>query len=1242
MASLALGVAGAIIGNMLLPGIGGSIGFALGSALGSALDPQKIKGPTLNDLKVQGTSYGTPIPIVYGSIRIAGCCVLWKSDLTPHEHKSGGKGGPQTTTTTYSCSFAIQLCQGPIDHVQRVWADNRLVYENGGGLSFVTYLGSEDQLPDPTGEALLGVGNVPAHRGTAYVSFADLDLTDYGNRIPNFTFEVVKKGSASGGLTLIEHNYTDGHFFDYAASDHIAITYWPMSGGNVRVRLTARVGTYFTSETAGDWYEFDRESLTLTTTGATRDSFPTWYGIENDPVACSPNATHWLIYPIGNYIDAGGNSIPLWAYPKSPIGTTATLPAIFSSIVQLVGCGPPGSGGNIPYAAGVPSNRYVIGAALTQDGKSLFLFCGPNEGWTGNPYTMTEWYEIRGDVVVRQGTVSPPQNFHSLGFGNCDAQTTQDYNTCQFENNRKYCWQFHSVGTGSPENLTLAGGGRMRLFEIDSANNFALIPFPGSYPYNGDTAGGSASLGDDSPQSLYNASIFVIQDGYCGVISGDNMGVFTRFVGGGDVTLLSEIVTDLSERAGLDTGQIEVSELTDIVHGYVIARQSDVRSALVPLQTAYFFDAVESGELIKFPKRGKEPVVTIIDDELAAHEDKSESPPLLTFVRAKEVDLPRRITTTYFDQDAAYQNGAQIAQRMVTQSLSEMSVELPIAMTSSGAKQIADRLLWSAWYERDSFTFTTARKYCYLEPTDAIIAHGRSLRISTREEQPNGIIKWTGVQTIGAVFTQEAGGVDGGGQAGPGGQPPLVLPQDTDLELLDIAYIADPTRQNVYWAAMAGASRSSWRGAALYRAKDAINYDDISESHTADIIGSADTVLGEFLGGNVFDEVNSVEVTIGAGGGELSSTTRAAILDGANEFVLGSEILQARDAVLVSESTYQLTGFLRGRRGTEWAMATHVAGERFVVLPTENELSYATSDIGLTRQYKAVTFGNTLASAVAQNKTLRGVSMTPYSPVFPSAGINAAGDWILQWVRRARVNGAWLNFTDVPLDEPSEQYRVTLWTDLSYLTVAADIDCTVPTTTVTAAQQTAIFGSPQSELFWSVAQIGRLGPGYDTLGRAPTLATPPPSMLPTPPTLPPSGAVYLGDLHFDGSQTNSDGVSGDVVAYAQIAIPNPLPAGWDGHQTYVSIFESGSGTYAKRMWLSRGPFDYSGVYPAYGEGNGSANIYMMFNADSAYTVNVKAGEVWYLTIKNELPDGTPSCPSGANGNFAVRMYPPSL
>ena len=99
------------------------------------------------------------------------------------------------------------------------------------------YPGDEAQTADPFIAAKMGGANTPAHRGTAYVVLEELDLTPFGNRLPQISFEVfrpladpdtaeglvravtlipasgefayatvpVKKSSGSGGATVAEN-----------------------------------------------------------------------------------------------------------------------------------------------------------------------------------------------------------------------------------------------------------------------------------------------------------------------------------------------------------------------------------------------------------------------------------------------------------------------------------------------------------------------------------------------------------------------------------------------------------------------------------------------------------------------------------------------------------------------------------------------------------------------------------------------------------------------------------------------------------------------------------------------------------------------------------------------------------------------------------------------------------------------------------------------------------------------------
>lgn len=219
MASVVLGFAGqavgAAIGGPLGAKIGGYIGSTLGSMIDNKLFPQKAEGPRLDDLTVSASSYGRPIALLFGpENRIAGN-IIWSTGLieTAKKTKSGGKGGPTVVTTeyTYRASLAILLAEGVLDGVSKVWANNKLIYDAGGpvegGALFGAlrfYPGTLTQNPDPTIEAELGVGMTPAYRGSCYVVFEDLQLADFGNRIPNLEFLVIAQTETSVGAVVEE------------------------------------------------------------------------------------------------------------------------------------------------------------------------------------------------------------------------------------------------------------------------------------------------------------------------------------------------------------------------------------------------------------------------------------------------------------------------------------------------------------------------------------------------------------------------------------------------------------------------------------------------------------------------------------------------------------------------------------------------------------------------------------------------------------------------------------------------------------------------------------------------------------------------------------------------------------------------------------------------------------------------------------------------------------------------------
>ncbi|THD38335.1 MAG: hypothetical protein E7773_00870 [Sphingomonas sp.] len=191
MATLVLIAAGSLIG--------GQGGAAIGALIGQRIDAELFKpkgreGPRLTDLKLQTSSYGSQTPKVFGTMRIAGN-VIWSTDLIESRTTTHHKGQPSTTTYSYAASFAVLLSGRAIQGVGRIWADGNLLRGSAGDFKtqtgFRLHLGDEDQAPDPLIASIEGAGLAPAHRGCGYAVFENLQLGDFGNRIPSLTFELI-------------------------------------------------------------------------------------------------------------------------------------------------------------------------------------------------------------------------------------------------------------------------------------------------------------------------------------------------------------------------------------------------------------------------------------------------------------------------------------------------------------------------------------------------------------------------------------------------------------------------------------------------------------------------------------------------------------------------------------------------------------------------------------------------------------------------------------------------------------------------------------------------------------------------------------------------------------------------------------------------------------------------------------------------------------------------------------------
>jgi hypothetical protein len=241
-------VIGGIVGGFFFGNV--ALGMAIGGYLGGLVDPTVIKGPKIGDGQTQTSTDGSPIAWVQGTAQVAGT-IVQVSQRRQIRHKDSGKGGGTVQETfTAQQDFAILICEScelrdsTMAVVWMVYQDGKLVYDvrpesqilsdSYKWAANVDFLyGGEDQMPHPTLEAITGVGNTPAYRGSCVAVFKNFDVSSAGNRIPTFHFVV-----SSSGVSPVSTDYTDMysyHVDETSAEDYSAANFdfsaWPVGQG---------------------------------------------------------------------------------------------------------------------------------------------------------------------------------------------------------------------------------------------------------------------------------------------------------------------------------------------------------------------------------------------------------------------------------------------------------------------------------------------------------------------------------------------------------------------------------------------------------------------------------------------------------------------------------------------------------------------------------------------------------------------------------------------------------------------------------------------------------------------------------------------------------------------------------------------------------------------------------------------------------------------------------------------------
>lgn len=339
-----------------------------------------------------------------------------------------------------------------------------------------------------------------------------------------------------------------------------------------------------------------------------------------------------------------------------------------------------------------------------------------------------------------------------------------------------------------------------------------------------------------------------------------------------------------------------------------------------------------------------------------------------------------------------------------------------------------------------------------------------SLRVLDKTED-GGVITLRCADYDGSVLASTA---EGGAGPTPGGMGGVTV---TMFEVMDIPLLADADDDPGVYVAAAPAS-GSWRGAVLYRSRDGgTNYVEALQINTAATMGRCESILGDWQGGNQIDVSSTVDVQVF---GTLSTITSAALLEGGNRALIGNEVVHFRRADLLSAGRYRLSGFLRGRLGTETYMPTHLETDRFVLLDAAvQRVPESLSDRGKAMRYRCVTLGDQVTQGPVQTiNPLRLVSLLPLAPINVNIAPIATGGQSVRWTRRTRYAAPLIDGADAPLGETSERYSLRIVQAGLGSTADIVLDAEATTDSYTLAD-----GFEQREL--QVAQMSeRVGRGF--------------------------------------------------------------------------------------------------------------------------------------------------------------------
>jgi hypothetical protein len=993
--------------------------------------------------------YGTAIPFSAGTFRHK-CAYLWTTRLAPVV------GAPdQVYAEEFAASFAVRVCEGQQGALLRVWMNGMLVLDrlqSGSGYASAPdfsnkiyfYNGSESQTASAVIEADKGAGNVPAYRGTCYLVCEKIPLGRFGNSLPEIECEVV-------GVATPDYTTTDVTGFTEPATANIQ--QWVISqtspwmyqhdGGQLRCirkdlqeqRKRLNVQAYLDSISSGlnvrtfiieEGAGAALETIYFLCESATGDFILRFDGQWAHNYASRVNGRVYQsgIVHNGKVFISDGDEGRVYCFDKTSLAYLWKAGTGLNSVEA--GTWTYDNAGRlwtVWYDSGAPDTLHLT--AVTPGGQLRHF----TDSASGNIGARAVMYETTYNILVTGGVSSRRMARIPLTAagvptvtGIANSRTTNNTRAL-YEAQRRFSKTFYTT------NGTNLYARRLSASSWADVETIALSNYA-------DTGTGTEAYGYD----YLTRALWICRDAAPG------MSMLPLNRDSGAAVTLDSLISSLCLDAGLVAGDMDVTAAAGVnVQGYTIQDQTTAKDPLTQLLTAHQFGVREHYEngysqiKLEFIDRGASQSPPTIDEEDLGIGDGAPLDPVLGEEKTHEEALPRVVTVRYADTRRNYSAHHQKSEVPddATEATEEIDLQFPnLVLSDDQAKQLADKILSSAWSEGTRYAITLPLEYLGLEPEDiAELTLGGavySVRIDEIELGANWILEVSATLAQSDLFVSE----NTGDQSDLANITPEVL-TPSSLILVDCPAVRDVdgslTDAGFYVFVSPQDTDDNWPGARVYRSLDGLDYNPVAILTNGATWGSCVDTLAD---GDVymFDATSTVSVQLAHG--SLSTQTESALSEDPllNLAAIGSEsagweLVQFASVADNGDGTYTLSGMRRGRFGTEHLAPDHVAGETFVLFdfetPTTHRLVLGVQDRQRERFYKGVTVGE--SQSVTQGRSFTNIarSLMPYAPV-EVYGIESGGDWHINLTRRTRIGGGLSDYEDTALNEETEEYEIDL------------------------------------------------------------------------------------------------------------------------------------------------------------------------------------------------------------------------